>query len=176
MRNRGTGFTLIELVVTLSVIAILAALALPRYIALQTQARVAKTQAIFGGIRSASALAHAQVLATNTVTNGAATISMEGVNVTVMNGYRRPMPTALSPLRKWIRLPIKSPFPAAVQTLAIYSPSTSMAVRRDRARLLIKRLLQRIHHRGLVPIPPVVDAATQFFRECWICIFMERQQ
>jgi MSHA pilin protein MshA len=79
------GFTLIELVVTISIIAILAAVALPRYITLQTQARAAKMQAIYGGVRSAAMLAHAQAVATNTT--AAATVSMEGVNIDQVNGY-----------------------------------------------------------------------------------------
>ena len=85
MSGRLHGFTLIELVVTISIIAILAAVALPRYIALQTQARTAKMQAIYGGVRSASSLAHAQAIATNST--AAATVSMEGALIDQVNGY-----------------------------------------------------------------------------------------
>jgi MSHA pilin protein MshA len=87
MRKGQTGFTLIELVVVIAILAILAATALPRYIAAQQQARIAKAQGIYGGIRAAAALAHAQALTTGTTTSGTATVTMEGQLVDLINGY-----------------------------------------------------------------------------------------
>lgn len=79
------GFTLIELVVVIVILGILAATAIPRFIDMASQARVAKMNAARGTLQSAAALAHAQWVVTGST---AATVSMEGTdNVAMTFGY-----------------------------------------------------------------------------------------
>ena len=84
MRKNHQGFTLIELVVVITILGILAAFAIPRFAALDSAARVSAASAMAGTLRSAAALAHAQWLVAG---NSPATVSMEGTTVNMTNGY-----------------------------------------------------------------------------------------
>jgi len=93
--HRSTqGFTLIELIVVLTVIGILAAIAFSKYINIQSQARTAKAQALFGTIRTSAALAKAActldiagLTPSPTCTVSAGTVSMDGTSVAMIFLY-----------------------------------------------------------------------------------------
>ena len=83
MDKAQKGFTLIELVVVITILGILAAFAFPRFAALEVEAREAVTDGLGGSIRSASSLAHGLSLAQGNPT----AVLMEGNTIDLVNQY-----------------------------------------------------------------------------------------
>jgi len=89
MDKAQKGFTLIELVVVITILGILAAFAFPRFAGLEKEARISATEALHGSIRAASSLAHGLTLAQGLAAG--ASVSMEGTTITMADHY----PTAV---------------------------------------------------------------------------------
>lgn len=89
--SRQNGFTLVELVIVIVILGLLAAVALPRFINITTDARLASLNGVAGGIRSAVALARAQYVTAGST--GATSIDMSGQPVTVNSGVNGGIPT-----------------------------------------------------------------------------------
>lgn len=81
-KRRQRGFTLIELVVVIALLAILAAFAIPRYAGLEREARSASILGVSGSIRSGAALVHGLWLS-----QGINPVVMEGNPINLTEGY-----------------------------------------------------------------------------------------
>ncbi|MHB1511715.1 MAG: type II secretion system protein [Acidiferrobacter sp.] len=86
MKRQQAGFTLIELVVVIIILGILAAVALPKFMGLSTDARVSVVNGLNGSVAEAADMVHALVEVNNTPTGGTLTLA-DGTAIKTQYGY-----------------------------------------------------------------------------------------
>jgi MSHA pilin protein MshA len=84
---RQAGFTMVELIVVILILGILSALALPKFINMGQDARIAKMNAIYGSVRAASQVTYAAALVRNQLGATANVSNQSGTNITAVYGY-----------------------------------------------------------------------------------------
>lgn len=87
MRRNNGGFTLIELIVVIVILGILAVTAAPKFIDLQSDARLATLNGMKAAINSAVSLTYGKSLVTGEEKKEEGSITINGSPVTVCYGY-----------------------------------------------------------------------------------------
>src|SRR5215217_3322946 len=82
--HRQAGFTLVELIAIIVMLGILAATALPKFVALGSDARKAALGAARGSLEAVKTVAHGQSLIVGSLT---APVGVERFSVAMVNGY-----------------------------------------------------------------------------------------
>lgn len=89
MKKQQAGFTLIELVAVIVLLGILAVTALPRFINLQTDARIASLEGVKASLQGAATQVYAKALIQNATGSTATTVTNGTQTIAVINGYPR---------------------------------------------------------------------------------------
>lgn len=85
--RRPAGFTLIELITVITILGILSATALPRFVNLRRDSILATTQGLRGALQSAAELGHAKAAIAGITDQASATLTINGTPISFAYGY-----------------------------------------------------------------------------------------